>query len=102
MQQPSLWTCQCKINRANVHRSLHHHLSCFVFFIFLLPPECLSPSPTAPEAVLLESELCGTSFSIMRNAHQAHVESDSLSTAGTVQKDNTSPSSHLLFLCSAA
>lgn len=84
--QPSLWTSQSKNNKADkrtetIFASL---LLCTTITIPVFPPWWLFSPPTIPEAVLFENRLCGTPLSIMRSAHQAHVESDSLSTAGTV------------------
>ena len=43
-----------------------------------------SSSSAIPEVVPLDSNNFGTPLSIMRSTHQAHVESNSLSTVGTV------------------
>lgn len=92
------------------------------FYNFFAPSGCLYSSPLSPQAVLLDNRLCGTPLSIMRNTHQAHKVCDSPSSAGTVQREKEEttpkkktqlspsspppspflPSSHHLFLCSAA
>lgn len=62
-------------------------LTCFVFSFFV-PPGCLSSSPTSPEAVLFESKLYGTPLSIMRSAHQAHVERFPKHCWDCIERDN--------------